>query len=166
MRSFAGFCSFARSNNRFVFRRIDAAGSGCSWRQKLFPDLNVQELMSRAKFSNKVSRASADREFLTIRGSVALSVQPEGQGRREPPEIAWGSDIFSHGGRDVKPCCRTRRDSHTPSGSYGMSRTSLCTEIETDPVCVRILLLDILKFDGFFSAESNILKPRWLPTGA
>jgi hypothetical protein len=65
-------------------------------------------------------------------GSVALSVQPEGQGRREPPEIAWGSDIFSRGGRDVKPCCRTRMDYHTPSGNR-MSRTSLCTESETDP---------------------------------
>ena len=65
-------------------------------------------------------------------GSAALSVQPEGQGRREPPEIAWGSDIFSRGGHDVKPCCRTRMDSHTPSGSYGFSRTSLCTESDTE----------------------------------
>jgi hypothetical protein len=66
-------------------------------------------------------------------GSVALSVQPEGPGRRELPEIAWGSDIFSRGGHDVKPCCRTRMDSHTPSGGYGISRTSLCTESEADP---------------------------------
>jgi hypothetical protein len=43
------------------------------------------------------------------------------------------SDIFSRGGHDVKPCCRTRMDSHTPSGSYGISRTSLYTESETDP---------------------------------
>jgi len=70
---------------------------------------------------------------LIIFGSVSLSVQPEGKGRREPPEIAWGSDIFSRGGRDVKPCCRTRMDYHTPSGSYGMAPTSLCTESETDP---------------------------------
>ena len=75
-----------------------------------------------------------------LAGSVALSVQPEGQGRREPPEIAWGSDIFSRGGRDVKPCCRTRMDSHTPSDSYGMSRPSLCTESATDPI--RMAFLD------------------------
>ena len=75
-----------------------------------------------------------------LAGSVALSVQPEGQGRREPPEIAWGSDIFSRGGRDVKPCCRTRMDSHTPSDSCGMSRPSLCTESATDPI--RMAFLD------------------------
>jgi hypothetical protein len=66
-------------------------------------------------------------------GSASLSVQPEGQRRREPLEIAWGSNTFSRGGRDVKPCCRTRTDSHTSSDSYGMSRPSLCTESEAEP---------------------------------
>jgi hypothetical protein len=52
-------------------------------------------------------------------------------------KLHGGSDVFSRGGRDVKPCCRTRMDYHTPSASYGMSRTSLCTESETDPLIVR-----------------------------
>jgi hypothetical protein len=29
---------------------------------------------------------------------------------------------------------------------------------------VRILLVDILTFDGFFGTKFDILKPRWLPT--
>jgi DNA invertase Pin-like site-specific DNA recombinase len=29
---------------------------------------------------------------------------------------------------------------------------------------VRIFLVDILTFDGFFDAKFDILKPRWLPT--
>ncbi len=29
---------------------------------------------------------------------------------------------------------------------------------------MRIFLVDILKFDGFFDAKFHILKPRWLPT--
>ena len=29
---------------------------------------------------------------------------------------------------------------------------------------MRILLADILTFNGFFDSESDILKPRWLPT--
>ena len=27
-------------------------------------------------------------------------------------------------------------------------------------------MVDILTFDGFFGAKFDILKPRWLPTGA
>ncbi len=38
------------------------------------------------------------------------------------------------------------------------------TESEADPSNVRIFLVDILKFDGFFDAKFHILKPRWLPT--
>ena len=29
---------------------------------------------------------------------------------------------------------------------------------------MRIFLVDILTFDGFFNAKFDILKPRWLPT--
>ena len=29
---------------------------------------------------------------------------------------------------------------------------------------MRILLVDILTFDGFFGTKFDILKPRWLPT--
>src|SRR5208337_1117058 len=66
-------------------------------------------------------------------GSASLSVQPEGQGRSEAPEIAWCSGILRRGGRDVKPRGSARLDSHTSSESYSMSRPSLCTESETDP---------------------------------
>jgi hypothetical protein len=34
------------------------------------------------------------------------------------------------------------------------------------PSNVRISLFHIITFDGFFDSESDILKPRWLPTGA
>jgi hypothetical protein len=40
------------------------------------------------------------------------------------------------------------------------------TKSEADPSNVRIFLVDILKFDGFFDAKFDILKPRWLPTQA
>ena len=71
---------------------------------------------------------------LNSRGSASLSVQPEGQGRSEAPEVAWCSDILRRGGRDVKPRGPARLDSHTSSESYSMSRPSLCTESETDPI--------------------------------
>ena len=100
-------------------------GIGAGWRRYDVIPVPMR-VTNFTDFGLRVSRC-------TKLGSVSLSVQPEGKGRREPPEIAWGSDIFSRGGRDVKPCCRTRMDYHTPSGSYGMSRTSLCTESETDP---------------------------------
>ena len=67
-------------------------------------------------------------------GSVSLSVQPEGQGRSEPPKITWGSDIFSRSGRDLKARSAAKLTSHTSSESYSMSRPLLCTEIETDPI--------------------------------
>ena len=35
---------------------------------------------------------------------------------------------------------------------------------EREPSNVRIFLVDILTFDGFFGAKFDILKPRWLPT--
>jgi hypothetical protein len=35
---------------------------------------------------------------------------------------------------------------------------------KTRPSNVKIFLVDILKFDGFFDAKFDILKPRWLPT--
>jgi hypothetical protein len=71
---------------------------------------------------------------LNIWGSVSLSVQPEGQGRSEPPKIAWGSDIFSRSGRDLKARSSAKLNSHTSSESYSMSRPLLCTESETDPI--------------------------------
>ena len=43
----------------------------------------------------------------------------------------------------------------------GSSRSS---SREGKPLNVRILKVDILTFNGFFDSESNILKPRWLPT--
>jgi len=70
--------------------------------------------------------------ILYPRGSVSLSVQPEGQGRSEPPKIAWGSDIFSRSGRDRKARSSAKLNSHTSSESYSMSRPLLCTESETD----------------------------------
>lgn len=73
------------------------------------------------------------RDHGTSMGSASLSVQPEGQGRSEAPEVAWCSDILRRGGRDVKPRGPARLDSHTSSESYSMSRPSLCTESETDP---------------------------------
>jgi hypothetical protein len=73
----------------------------------------------------------------TSMGSVSLSVQPEGQGRSEPPKIAWGSDIFSRSGRDLKARSSAKLNSHTSSESYSMSRPLLCTESETDPIYVQ-----------------------------
>ncbi len=35
---------------------------------------------------------------------------------------------------------------------------------EAKPLNVRIFDLYILTFNGFFDSESDILKPRWLPT--
>ena len=39
-----------------------------------------------------------------------------------------------------------------------------CTESDEDPSNVRIFLVDILTFDGFFGPKFHILTPRWLPT--
>jgi hypothetical protein len=52
-------------------------------------------------------------------------MQPEGQGRSEPPKIAWGSDIFSRSGRDLKARSSARLNSHTSSESYSMCRFTL-----------------------------------------
>jgi hypothetical protein len=73
-----------------------------------------------------------------LAGSVSLSVQPEGQGRSEPPKIAWGSDIFNRSGRDLKARSSAKLNSHTSSEGYSMSCPLLCTESETDPLRVRI----------------------------
>ena len=39
-----------------------------------------------------------------------------------------------------------------------------CTESDEDPSNVRIFLVDILTFDGFFGPKFHILTSRWLPT--
>jgi hypothetical protein len=85
-------------------------------------------------FRKKVSRD----KVLTFLGSVSLSMQSEEQGRSEPPKIAWGSDIFSRSGRDLKARSSAKLNSHTSSESYSMSRPLLCTESETDPIEVPI----------------------------
>ncbi len=54
-------------------------------------------------------------------GSDSLSVQSVGKGRTEPPEIAWGSDIFSRVVHDVIQCSPAGPDSYAFSASYGVS---------------------------------------------
>ena len=44
------------------------------------------------------------------------------------------------------------------------SEVPTATENEADPSNMRILLADILTFDGLFGAKFDILKPRWLLT--
>jgi hypothetical protein len=48
--------------------------------------------------------------------------------------------------------------------TYFVTELSVATEIEDEPLNVRIFLVDILTFDGFFGVTFDILKPRWLPT--
>ena len=44
-----------------------------------------------------------------------------GKGRTEPPEIAWGSDIFSRVVHDVIQCSPAGPDFYAFSASYGVS---------------------------------------------
>ena len=53
-----------------------------------------------------------------LAGSSSISVQTVGKGRTEPPEIAWGSDIFSRVVHDVIQCS-PGPDSYAFSISYG-----------------------------------------------
>ena len=73
-------------------------------------------------------------KILVWRGSASLSVQPERRGGRVRPEIAWGSDIFSRGGRDAKPAEPRQTGSHTSPDSYDIWWPTLCTESEAEPV--------------------------------
>jgi hypothetical protein len=54
-----------------------------------------------------------------MEGSDSLSVQSVGKGRTEPPEIAWGSDIFSRVIHEIIQCSPAGPDSYVFSGSYG-----------------------------------------------
>ena len=44
------------------------------------------------------------------------------------------------------------------------NRWRLKVKPRAEPSNVRICLVDILTFNGFFDSESDILKPRWLLT--
>ena len=44
------------------------------------------------------------------------------------------------------------------------NRCRLKVKLRAEPSNVRILLVDILTFDGFLGAKFDILKPRWLLT--
>ncbi len=56
-----------------------------------------------------------------LAGSESLSVQSVGKGRTEPPEIAWGSDIFSGAVHDVIQCSPAGPDSYAFPIRYGVS---------------------------------------------
>jgi hypothetical protein len=58
-------------------------------------------------------------------------------------------------------------DIRTTSNKLSNARTNrsgLILKRREEPSNVRIFLVDILTFDGFFGAKFDILTPRWLPT--